>query len=662
MSAQDRILIADDNEAGLYVKARILQRAGYAVVTANTGRDALAMVASTNPSLVVLDVKLPDMSGLEVCREIKDRDTGILVLQTSAAFTEKTDRAAGLAGGADSYLVEPVEPTELVSTVEALLRLRRAEQELRRSHLALEQEVIERSGALADAHEQLEKEITQRTAAEDTLRHTQKLDILGQLTGGIAHDFNNLLAIILGNLESLRRNLGPGDARLGKFADNAYYGARRAAALTRQLVAFSRRQSLAPKPVQLTSAISDIVALMRQALSERVDLNVDVSTSLWPVYVDQGELEAAILNLAVNARDAMGGGGQIELVVGNVTLQEGRPDLTAGEFVAVSIRDTGAGMSEDVIKYAFEPFFTTKDVGHGTGLGLAQVHGFITQAGGQIGIESVVGEGTTMTLYLPRYHGEVAPASPEAVAPAKAAGPSRLILVVEDNDHVRAHAVEMIRELGYDVLQAADGKGGLDILAEHKVDLLFSDIGLPGGMDGADLADHARDRRPGLPVLLATGYARPPTGAMAFPILTKPYTFADLGRKLRELLPAESAAPRVLVVEDESLIRLDVVDALGERGFQVEEAASAEAAKHLIEKGGAPFDAIVLDLGLPDRKGDDLAAEVRVSFPKLPIVIASGYSGHAVLARFRDDPYVAFIGKPYNIGELQEIIGRLRTK
>jgi CheY-like chemotaxis protein len=660
MKKTDTILVVDDNDAGRYVKVRVLERGGYPVLSAATGKDALDLVQQSRPSVVVLDVKLPDISGLEVCRAIKSRDPSILVLQTSAAFTEKTDRVAGLAGGADSYLVEPMEPAELTGTIEALLRLRRAEQDLRQVNDALEVKVAERTGELAEANEKLRQEMSQRAAAEEALRHTQKLDILGQLTGGIAHDFNNLLAIILGNLESLRRHLDPADTKIGRYADNAYYGARRAATLTRQLLAFSRRQSLAPRPLQLMAVISDIVALMRQTLGERVAVKPTVSTTLWPVFVDRGELEAAILNLAVNARDAMGGGGEIDLIVENATL-EPRGNLTAGDYVSIAIRDAGVGMSQDVIRYAFEPFFTTKDIGHGTGLGLAQVHGFITQAGGGIDVQSVEGEGTTMTLYLPRYHGEVEVDLPAVVAPVEKPKGQRVILVVEDNDHVRSHALEMLRELGYQTHSAADGKSALDILSRHKIDLLFSDVGLPGGMDGADIADRARELSPDLPVLLATGYARPPTGALSYPILSKPYTFADLGRKLQEMLTSQ-AGLRVLVVEDESLIRLDVVDALRERGFEVEEAASAAMAKQVMQKMESSVDALVVDLGLPDQKGDDLAAEVRAKHPLLPIIIASGYAGQSVHARFRADPNVAFVEKPYNVAQLEDAIGRLRRK
>jgi signal transduction histidine kinase len=511
------------------------------VVEAGNGASALRMLDTDSPALVILDEQLPDMSGIDVCREIKARSPSTLVLQTSAALIGKHDRASRLVG-ADAYLVEPIAPQELRATVESLLRLSRAERQLRASHTGLENLVGERTRELADANERLRAEIAEREKTQDILRHAQKMDVLGQLTGGIAHDFNNLLAIILGNLEILRRRLT--DPKLALYADNAFYGARRAATLTRQLLSFSRRQSLAPRGVELDKVIAEITVLLRQTLGERVEIDTTVPKDLWPVFVDLGELEAAILNLAVNGRDAMAGAGRLTLSLRNVAATAPRsPDAAgrmppAGDYVALSMGDTGQGMTPDVIQNAFEPFFTTKDIGHGTGLGLSQVYGFVSQSGGMVLVDTEVGHGSTLTLCLPRHAGDIeAPAHVPGTAAPKDSHAT--VLIVEDDDHVRAHSVEILRELGYAVEQANTAKSALEVLEKRKdIQLLFTDIGLPGGMNGVSLAENATRRQPSLKVLLTTGYAleQQDPAHKKFPLLPKPFTFAMLGRRLHETL------------------------------------------------------------------------------------------------------------------------------
>ena len=651
--AGEKIVICDDNEAARYVKTRILERAGYKVSQAATGTDALQLVFSESPSLVLLDVSLPDISGIEVCRQVKARAPSILVLQTSAAFTGKQDRAAGLVGGADSYLVEPIEPEELRATVEALLRLRRAEQELRTSHAQLQKQVSERTHELHDANEKVRE-------TETILRHAQRMDVLGQLTGGIAHDFNNLLAIILGNLEMLRRRLGPNaDPQMLANADNAFFGARRAANLTRQLLSFSRRQSLDPKPIRFERLMPELTTLLRQTLTERVTVNTDVAADAWPIYADEGELEAAVLNLAVNARDAMGGSGAVTISVKNAPACD-----DYDECVAIAVKDAGKGMSPETLKFAFEPFFTTKDVGEGTGLGLAQVYGFATQGGGHVDIDSTVGVGTTVTIYLPRYKGKIVDEAEEVGVAASTSG--QTILVVEDNDHVRAQTVEMLQELGYLVVEAPTGKTALALLSERKdIDLLFTDVGLPGGMDGVTLAENARQNVPGLKVVLTSGYAPTSTNIKpnTFSILPKPFTFAALGRALRDALAeakASTSATRkaVLFVEDEAMIRLNAVEVLQDEGFTVEEAGNAGDALAMISGEPEKFGAAVIDIGLPDSRGDDLAIKLRAAYPDLAIVIASGDRGDKAREHFAKDPLTAFADKPY---ELEGLAKRLRA-
>jgi signal transduction histidine kinase len=466
MNERQKILVVDDNDAGRYIKVRTLQRAGYDVVQASDGRNAIYQAQVEEIAVAVLDVKLPDISGFDVCRIVKERDPSILVLQTSATFRQIEHRIAGLAGGADSYLVEPMEPGELIATVQALLRIRKGEQELRRAKDALEATVQERTRELGETNKKLREEIAHRAAAEDTLRHAHKMDVLGQLTGSIAHDFNNLLAIILGNLETLRRRLPAEVSELAGYADNAFFGARRAVSLTKQLLAFARRTPMTPQVIKLGDSVGDITDLLRQAIGQRVSISTAVDPDVWPIFADQTELETAILNLVVNARDAMKGEGAVVITIHNRAVAVGgsKGDLAPGEYVAIGVTDSGKGMSTDVMKYAFEPFFTTKDVGDGTGLGLAQVHGFAVQAGGGAQIESELGTGTTVTIFLPRFTGDVvAPvaAKESEIAPGPMSGTT--ILIVEDNDHVRDYSADILAELGYKIVQAHDARTALDV-------------------------------------------------------------------------------------------------------------------------------------------------------------------------------------------------------
>jgi PAS domain S-box-containing protein len=396
-------------------------------------------------------------------------------------------------------------------------------------------------------------EISERRRAEETLRQAQKMEGIGQLTGGVAHDFNNLLTIVMGNLETLQRRLvvTPGDVeRLKRLADNAMLGAQRAAALTQRLLAFARRQPLDPKPVDANRLIAGMNDLVHRAVGERITIESDLAGQLWRTNVDANQLEVAILNLVVNARDAMPDGGVLLIETSNATLGVDRPiEAEPGEYVEITIADDGAGMNRETIARAFEPFFTTKDVGHGTGLGLSQVYGFVKQSGGHVRIDSELGRGTAVSIFLPRLRSEDEAAAPRAAtAEIARARPGETILVVEDNDDVRTHTCAVLRELGYVVVEAPRASVALQLLKQRdEVLLLFSDIGLPGGMDGLELADAAKRLRPNLRILFTTGYAsdaivragRPDRGAA---LITKPFAFAALGTKLRELLDAPTAS------------------------------------------------------------------------------------------------------------------------
>jgi len=397
------------------------------------------------------------------------------------------------------------------------------------------------------------RDMTERKASEDRLRQAQKMEAIGQLTGGVAHDFNNLLTIIFGSLETLLRRLpAEGTADLRRLAENANRGAMRAAQLTRQLLAFSRRQPLEPKPVNLNRLVTLASELLQRTLGELVAIETVLGAGLWWVQADPGELENALLNLAVNARDAMPEGGKLTIETANTYLDDAyvaaQSELSPGQYVMLAVSDTGTGMSKEVVAQAFEPFFTTKPMGQGTGLGLSQVYGFIKQSGGHVKIYSELGEGTSVKLYLPRLAtgpGQGERAEEHRVVPVSLRGET--VLVVEDDDDVRAHSVEILRELGYRVIAAADGPGALRALeANSQVRLLFTDVGLPGGLNGRQLADAARRQRPGLRVLFTTGYARNAIvhNSKLDPgvdVVMKPFTYAGLATKIRKVLARSEA-------------------------------------------------------------------------------------------------------------------------
>ncbi len=352
--------------------------------------------------------------------------------------------------------------------------------------------------------------------AREQLAQAQKMEGIGQLTGGVAHDFNNLLTVIIGNLEAMQRTLqsAPVDTdRLVRSVDNAMRGAQRAASLTQRLLAFSRRQPLDPKPVDAGRLVTGMSELLRRTLGEQVAIETVLAGGLWRVLADPNQLEISILNLAVNARDAMPQGGKLTIETANAYLDEiyaaTQSEVVPGQYAVISISDTGSGMTKEVQERAFEPFYTTKDVGHGTGLGLSQVYGFVKQSGGHVKIYSELGTGTTVKLYLPRLHSEEDVALPEPAPVAPRSVGADTILVVEDDEDVRANTTGILRELGYTVLEAPAAAAALQLVESRpEIRLLFTDIGLPGGMNGRQLADAARTLRPDLKVLFTTGYAR----------------------------------------------------------------------------------------------------------------------------------------------------------
>jgi PAS domain S-box-containing protein len=537
----------------------------------------------------------------------------------------------------------------------------------------LEARVGERTEELAAANRALIAQIEERERVEEALRQAQKVEAIGQLTGGVAHDFNNLLTIIIGNLETLQRQLAkdaPDPARLDRAAGNALRGAQRAAALTQRLLAFSRRQPLSPRPIDANKLIAHMSELLRRSLGEAIAVETVLAGGLWRTHADPNELESAILNLAINARDAMPEGGRLTIETANIYLDERyatrHAEVAPGQYVVVAITDTGTGMSRDVLAQAFEPFFTTKEIGQGTGLGLSQVYGFVKQSGGHVKIYSEPGQGTTVKVYLPRLlaHDDDSETA-DRVDTTSVDDRTQTILVVEDDDDVRAHSVEILNELGYRVLEAPNAQAALEIMGRQPdVALLFTDVGLPGGMNGRQLAEEALRRCPGLQVLYTTGYAQNAIihdGRLdaGVELITKPFSYPRLAAKLRDLLDADGRAPRVLVVEDEALVRMAAVEALGDLGFRVEEAASATEAIGKVRVLAGRIDAAIIDVGLSDRKGDALAAELRAMSAKLPIVMASGYLEQAFRVRFEGDRFVGFVGKPYDRKGLESALRAL---
>ncbi len=417
---------------------------------------------------------------------------------------------------------------------------------------APEEDLIHASGRDITAERASAEALAQ---AEEQLRQSQKMEAVGQLTGGIAHDFNNLLQGISGSLELIRTRAAQGrTAELGRYIETAMGSANRAAALTHRLLAFSRRQTLDPKPTDLNRLVGGMEELFHRTVGPGIQVETSFAAEPWPTLCDPHQLENALLNLVLNARDAMPDGGQLLIETANTALldRRGAPrdwpprNVPPGEYMALSVVDTGTGMTPDVIARAFDPFFTTKPIGQGTGLGLSMIYGFVLQSGGHVRLRSEVGQGTTVAIYLPR-HLEVVHRTQQAggVANLQTVASSAVVLVVEDEPDVRMVVVEVLSELGFTVLEAADGRSGLQILESGtRIDLLLTDVGLPGGMNGRQLADAARQRRPELQVLFVTGYAESvaaSNGQMepGMQVMIKPFSLDALAARVQGIVSVE---------------------------------------------------------------------------------------------------------------------------
>ncbi|MBR0809899.1 response regulator [Bradyrhizobium diazoefficiens] len=521
------------------------------------------------------------------------------------------------------------------------------------------------------------RDISARRALEERLRHSAKMEAIGRLTAGIAHDFNNLLTVVLGNLESVQRRFADLDPVVVRALGNATRGAQQAAVLTERLLAFARRKPLEPRLLDLDAVISRMTDLLQRTLGERIIVRARIGAGLWPVEADPTELEAAILNLAVNARDAMPSGGELIIETANIELgvdpEAAESETKAGPHVLISIADSGSGMPPEVLRHVFEPFFTTKTDGRGTGLGLSQVYGFARQSGGYVEVFSQPDVGTTVGIYLPKAArrpdaAEPRTVQPQEAAPVPAARAVETILVVEDDKGVRQYAVGSLRELGYAVFEAADARAALEVLqCQPNVDLLFTDLGLPGGIDGKGLAEQARLMRPSLRVLITSAYADNSLiheGRLApdIDLLIKPFSFVALATRVRKALDSGPiGAPvgaRILLVEDEFLLQIFLVEGLAEHGLQTETAASFREALAKFQGSGTQFAAAIVDLGLPDRPGHELIREIRASRPDLPVILTTGYAKDDIRARFADDARLEILTKPFNASDIANALQR----
>jgi PAS domain S-box-containing protein len=563
---------------------------------------------------------------------------------------------------------------------------KRAELALRRLNETLEERVAHRTAELNAAHRQLIAESQQREEVMAQLRQAQKMEAIGKLTGGVAHDFNNLLQVISGNLQLLSKDL-EGNERAEKRIRNALTGVSRGSKLASQLLAFGRRQPLQPKVVNLGRYMRGLDEMLRRALGEEVELETIVGGGLWNACVDIAQLENAILNLAINARDAMKGRGRLTIEAGNAWLDDDyaarHPDIEAGQYVMIAVSDTGPGIARDILDRVFEPFFTTKPEGEGTGLGLSMVYGFVKQSGGHAKIYSEVGQGTTVRLYLPRTRQEEDIVIPKEAGPI--AGGAETVLVVEDDEGVRQTVVDILADLGYRVLKAKDAQAALVVIESGvPIDLLFTDVVMPGPLRSTELAKKARERLPHIAILFTSGYTdnaivhggRLDEGTH---LLSKPYKREALARKIRHVLgdrarkdgvakmdghpgrkPVEGkggALFRILVVEDEPFIRAATVDYLKDLGHTVFEAKDAPSALKVLDKESV--DLLLTDVGLPGQTGIELALQCRDRDPGIKVVLSTGYSrllDEASDGRLSD---AVVLTKPYTIEALAKALRTL---
>ncbi len=641
MNNDVHLLIVDDNVATRYALRRRLEQQGYVIDEAGTGAEGLALIAANEYHALILDVNLPDMTGFDIVREIRQhaRTELVPVIHVSAASIQTHDIVTGLETGADAYLTHPIDPEVLMATLRTLLRVRDSENALRESEARFREifrnvsapiavidehlNVIESNQAFAQlvhgderllqhlgagqdehlvelrkhvlagerwqgnldlqlngearetewqvspyrlpghslvfvedvtehrerdrsqrqqldkAHTRIAQEVAERARTEEQLLQAQKMDALGKLTGGIAHDFNNMLTGIIAAVELIKRRVE--DQRydtLMRYADAALSSANSAAALTHRLLAFARQQPLDTRPIDINKHVLSLEEMLRRTIGERISLTLELTAGTSIAMVDPFQFESSVLNLIINARDALPKGGSIRIAT-YATVVSGNAKLEDGTYIALSVRDDGIGIDESVIGKVFDPFFSTKPVGQGTGLGLSSIYGFARQSGGDVSIRSRINKGTEVVLLLPA--GDALPIAEEVEARMPVNGSGEHVLIVEDLASVSALVAEILSDAGYRFTQVYDAEGAVQALKnDASIDLLLTDIGLPR-MDGRDLAALARTMRADLPVLYVSGYAenaldRQDLAGTGMDMLSKPFHSADLLERVRTLL------------------------------------------------------------------------------------------------------------------------------
>jgi signal transduction histidine kinase len=545
------ILLVDDNQAKLLSHEAILAEIGENLLKASSARQAFEVLLKNEVALILIDVCMPDLDGFELAAMIREhpRFQTTAIIFVSAVMMTKPDQLRGYQLGGVDYVPVPVVPELLRAKVKVFVELYRKTRQLERFNAELERRVAERTAELQRFNEELEQRIEERTRERETalaqLFEAQKMDTIGRLTGGVAHDFNNLLMAVLGSLALLEKRLGAEDQHCRRLLHNAVQGAQRGAALTQRLLAFSRRQELKPESVDVGQLVSGMEELLKRALGLGIELTLDFPSGLPPLLADANQLELALLNLALNARDAMPAGGRLMIAAAAEAKARNGPDsrLAPGDYVRISIVDTGVGMDDVTLTKATEPFFTTKGPGKGTGLGLSMVQGLAAQSGGLLDIHSVQDAGTTIDLWLPQATTSAMPVTRPAQPPhlLPHTEPCR-VLVVDDDHLVMVGTAAMIDDLGHtsiEALSAAEALAKLD--SGLEVDVVITDHAMPS-MTGLQLAESIRDRFPGLPIILVTGYAELPADPAKLGLLklTKPCTQQEIAAAIHLALRSRS--------------------------------------------------------------------------------------------------------------------------
>ena len=528
------ILLVDDQPAKLLSYEAILEQLGENLIKAGSATEALEQLLKRNVAIILIDVCMPDLDGFQLATMIREhpRFQKTAIIFVSAIQVNDLDLLRGYQLGAVDYVPVPVIPELLRAKVKVFAELYRKTRQLERLNSELENRVAERTAELAQANAELERRVERRTQEREEalaqVHEMRKLESLGQLTGGVAHDFNNLLMAVLGNLELAKKYVRD-QPQLLRLIDGAIQGAERGATLTKRMLAFARRQELRPEAVDIAKLVDSMIEMLRRSVGPAIQIATDFERGLSPIRVDPNQLELALLNLAVNARDAMPAGGEVTITACREQVGAGEvTGLGPGEYVRIGVRDTGHGMDEVTLRRATEPFFTTKGPGHGTGLGLSMVDGLVAQSGGVLRIDSRPRIGTTVELWLP-----VSAArdghEPEPSGALLHVGESRSfqVLVVDDDAMVAAGTAAMIEDLGHSVIQAESASRALELLSTRpSIDVVITDYAMPL-MTGGELAAEIHRVRPSLPVVIATGYSDAP-GQTGLPRLNKPYRQQDL--------------------------------------------------------------------------------------------------------------------------------------